>query len=114
MEKGNFDLALLVAYKLSLNWQGRLTICAHVSKKEEKKKAESFLDDLRSAARMTQAVTFVGQGALEAALRESPSADLNVVPMEDEPDFGKLRKLVEAAGSSCLFAMDSGTESALA
>jgi amino acid transporter len=114
MQMGGFDLALLVAYKLSLNWDGKLTICANVRKEDEKKKAESFMEDLRSAARMPQAVTFVGSGTLLKALDDSPSADLNVIPMDDVPDFEELRKLVDAAGSSCLFAMDSGTESALA
>ncbi|MBD3348131.1 MAG: Na-K-Cl cotransporter [Candidatus Eisenbacteria bacterium] len=114
MELGDFDLALLISYKLATNWDGDLTICVNARKEDEVKKAESFLSDLRSAARMPAAEMFVGQGTLRAAVSQAPAADLNVFPMHGEPDYDKLRKLVETAGSSCLFALDSGVESAVA
>ncbi len=114
MELGGVDLALLIAYKLSVNWDGRLTLCVNAREEDELRKAEVFLQDLRSAARMPDARTYVGQGTIRAALKDAPAADLNIIPIEGVPDYEKLAKLVETAGSSCLFAIDSGAESALA
>jgi len=114
MELGGFDLALLIAYKLATNWDGKLTLCVNAGKDDEQRDAESYLEDLRSAARMPEADIFVGHGTLGKAVDRAPTADINVFPLDGEPDYDELAELVKKAGSSCLFAMDSGAESALA
>jgi len=113
MELPGSNLALLIGYKLAMNWDGKLNICVNADEAETEK-AQVFLSDLRSAARMPEAGTHVGTGELANALDDAPAADLTILCMGDEPDFKELRELVDAAESSCLFAMDSGAESALA
>ena len=108
------NLALLTGYKLSVNWDGKLNICVNAGREQNVGKARAFLSDLQSAARMPDAGVFVGTGTRAEALDDSPTADLTILCMSDEPDFAEIRDLLEAAGSSCLFAMDSGLESALA
>jgi len=45
---------------------------------------------------------------------EVPDADLQILPFPEEVDFSELRKYKKEFNTSCLFALDSGQERALA
>ncbi|MDK2911571.1 MAG: solute carrier family 12 (sodium/potassium/chloride transporter), er 2 [Methanolobus sp.] len=51
---------------------------------------------------------------MQAVLSKAPQASINIFSLEPEPDFEFIRMDVEKTGSSCLFALDSGEENALA
>ncbi|MDK2834703.1 MAG: solute carrier family 12 (sodium/potassium/chloride transporter), er 2 [Methanolobus sp.] len=51
---------------------------------------------------------------MQAVLSKAPQASINIFSLDPEPDFEFIRMAVEKTGSSCLFALDSGEENALA
>jgi hypothetical protein len=114
MDLGNQDLALLIAYKLKLNWKADLRINAVVEDAGEVEAARDYLTNLTDLARLPNAQTRVYPGVLEEALTAAPVASLNIFSLTLESEFAPMRNLVEKARSACLFAMDSGDENALA
>jgi hypothetical protein len=111
----NLDLALLLAYKLQRNWNGQINLCMAVKDAETAEKANAFLDDLITLARLpanTQAM--VWQAPLAEALAQAPRADLSSFGLPREPDLAFFQHIVEMVDGSCIFVRDSGDESALA
>ena len=53
-------------------------------------------------------------GSLRESVDKAPVADLNILGLQDEPDFVFVADMVERTRSSCLLVADSGRESALA
>ena len=47
-------------------------------------------------------------------IRRAPQADVSIFGLGHQPDFGFMRRMVAETRSTCLFARDSGLESALA
>ncbi len=113
MELGNMDLALLIAYKLKRNWKASLSFMTFAPTAIQIRAAENFLLSLAELARIPNVKMQV--------LRENPVkspklpfASLHIFSLDPEPDLDLARHLMEKTGSSCLFALDSGEENALA
>ena len=53
-------------------------------------------------------------GTFEEAIAQGPEADLQVLGLQKEPNYAFIEGVVASTGTTCLFAMDSGLESALA
>ncbi len=53
-------------------------------------------------------------GAFREAVKEAPRADLNILGLQEEPDFDFMVTMVSESASSCLFVADSGRESSRA
>lgn len=111
----NLDLALLVAYKLACNWNGRVTLCMAVDDEETRVRAEAYLEQLIVLTRLpsttsVQAFVLPFQQAIKAA----PVTDLNVFGLAHEPDLRFIQRLAVEVNTSCVFVRDSGEESALA
>ncbi|MDP8960019.1 MAG: amino acid permease [Actinomycetota bacterium] len=110
----NLDLATLCAYQLTRNWQARLTLVAVASNREHRGQAAHYLERLAVAGRLpqdtrTRVIEHLGVRALD-----QPQPDLAVLSLPEEPDLDAIRARMRRLDVSCLFAHDSGTESALA
>jgi hypothetical protein len=53
-------------------------------------------------------------GDIPSSISGASQASINIFSLDVEPDFEFIRMVVEKTGSSCLFALDSGEENALA
>ena len=111
MKLGNQDLAILIAYKLKLNWEANLRMIGLIEDEENGEKAKNYLELVTEAGRIPNVDIY-------ATLRENhgeiPKADLQIIPLPEEIDFEELRQYKEKYGASCLFTLDSGEEKALA
>jgi amino acid transporter len=115
MRLSNLDLSVLLAYQLARNWRGRITLCMAVDDSDKAVKAQDYLQELISLARLPASTQVqVIEASFHEALRQVPSADINFfgLPNEFRPDF--LHEIVDIVDASCLFVRDSGDESALA
>lgn len=111
----NQDLALLLAYQLARNWDGRITLHMAVPDQRTREKAQKFLWELVSLTRLPGNTDVVVDVApFEHALTEAPPADLSIFGLSSEPDLVFVRELVQKVSGSCIFVRDSGEESALA
>lgn len=111
---GNLDLSILIAYKLKRNWQAHLRLLTVVEDEAELEHARQFMRRLMDLARLPQTEVVVAHGAFNAYLAEAPPADLQIFGLTHQPDFTRVRQLVDETRASCLFVLDSGDESALA
>jgi amino acid transporter len=111
---GNLDLSLLAAYQLARSWNAELRLLMVVEDPSDAETARSFLEDLRSLARLHGAQISVETGSYDRYLSRAPQADVSVFGLLEHPEFGELQRLVERTRSTCLFVRDSGQESILA
>ncbi|MFP4228673.1 MAG: amino acid permease [Salinivenus sp.] len=114
MDIGNLDLPLLIAYKLSRNWDARMRLLTVVEDPSEREDARAFMERVTDVARMPGADVVVHNGTFEAAVSNAPQADLNIFGLAPTPDFDFMRAMVDETRATCLFVRDSGRESALA
>jgi solute carrier family 12 sodium/potassium/chloride transporter 2 len=111
----NLDLALLVAYKLALNWNGRIVLCMAVDSDEVKVQAETYLQQLIILTRLpSDTIVQVFVLPFEKAIHAGPTTDLNIFGLAHEPDLHFIQRLALNVDTSCVFVRDSGEESALA
>ena len=111
----NLDLALLVAYQLSQNWNGQITLCMAVPEKGAQAQAEEYLEQLISLTRLPSTTGIqVFTQPFEAAIKEAPTTDLNIFGLAHEPDLRFIRRMATEIDTSCVFVRDSGEESAMA
>ena len=116
LKESNLDLALLLAYQLQRNWNGRITLCMAVPDEETADKATTFLQELISLTRLPKSTEIVVQVApFETAVSQTPPADLSIFGLaKTAPDLHFNRRLAQQLNGSCVFVRDSGQESALA
>lgn len=115
LRQSNMDLALLLAYQLVRNWDGRLTLCMAVPDAETKDKADNFLRELINLARLPRHTQVnVTVAPFMEALIQTPRADLSIFGLAREPDLAFTKHLFQQMNASCVFVRDSGEESALA
>jgi len=114
MELGNMDLALLTAYKLKTNRKEQLHIVARTDSDEEMEEASLFLNSVTELARIPNAIIDTVRAGNEKELAQDFKPSISLFPLDHHPDFGEIRRLYDATGSPCLFALDSGKENAFA
>jgi solute carrier family 12 sodium/potassium/chloride transporter 2 len=111
LDLGSADLALLIAYKLKHNKNEDLVLTARLQERGEHEQAMAYLKSVAELARIPT-----------AQLRTEPPNDqdsnrtpsITIFALRPSVGFSALREQIEQAGSPCLFALDSGTENALA
>ncbi|MCA9666306.1 MAG: hypothetical protein KC503_11985 [Myxococcales bacterium] len=109
------NLAILCAYRLARAWQCELNLICAVSSEADSARARAYLDELRDLCRIPRgANTVTLVGSLAAAMRSAPQSDIDILGMSPRFDVAHAEDLVGLSGSTCLFAMDSGLENALA
>jgi len=115
LRQSNLDLAILLAFKLAKNWNGRVNLCMSVEDQDKKMAAQAYLDTLRTFSRLpSDTGTMVWQDSFAAALQRAPRADLSSFGLPRDPDLAFSQRVVEMVDGSCIFVRDSGDESALA
>ena len=108
------DLALLLSYKLKLNWDARVRIITLIDDPEQSKRAHLFLQELIELARLPIEQTHVIHGRFYEQLAHAPAADINIFGLFPGKDMDHYREVVQTVGTSCLFVLDSGHENVLA
>ena len=108
------DLALLLSYKLKLNWNARIRIITLIDDPAESKRAHQFLQELIELARLPIERTHVIHGHFYEQLPHAPAADINIFGLFPGREMAHYREVVETTGTSCLFVLDSGHENVLA
>ena len=108
-----FDLAMILAYRLYTNWDGKITLHMATSEDQERD-ARKYFEKLLYEARFPQQTQVqIHVGDLKEAIDEAPNADLHLMPVtpEDMDDLSKFRAL---KGKSWLYCADSKNEDILA
>lgn len=115
LKQSNLDLAILMAYQLAQNWDGRINLCMAVGDDETEAKATTYLTRLIRLARLPgNTDVIVMQVSFLDALKRVPQADLSIFGLPKPSDLTFCRRIVERVDGSCVFVRDSGDESALA
>jgi hypothetical protein len=115
MRLSNLDLSVLLAYQLARNWHGQVSLCMAINDEETASKAQDYLHELVTLARLQDNTQVrVIEGSFHEALRQVPSADINLFGLPDDFRPGFLQEIINIVDASCLFVRDSGDESALA
>ena len=113
LDLGNIDLALLMAYKLKVNWNAKLRVITVVDESDVDT-AYNYIENMLEVARLTDAEPHVEIGDFEEALQETPRADVDIFGLPEDPDLKVLRSYVDLTRSACVFVADSGKENILA
>ncbi len=111
----NIDLALLLAYQLTLDWESKIRLITVVDDPDQYENGQHFLEQVVELGRMpsdTEIITEVGN--FNEYITKAPHADLNIFGIGNTVNLESMRSLVHKTHSSCLYVQDSGTESALA
>lgn len=114
MKFGNLDLPILVGYKLLRNWDARMRLITVVDRPESAEDARQFLQALLTVGRIPRTSVEVVTEPFARYLAHAPQADVSIFGLGPRPDFNFMRRMVVETRSTCLFARDSGRESALA
>ncbi|MGB5594043.1 MAG: amino acid permease [Crocosphaera sp.] len=115
LEKGNTDLAILMALRLVKAWKAQLNIISVIAQENERETAQNYLNSLRDFCRIpVTANTLIIVGEFPSCITQTPQGDMDFIGLQSTPDFQFVHQMIEATGSSCLFMSDSGSESALA
>ena len=110
----HYDLALLVAYSIEQNWDGKVTLWMCVKKEDNKRLAEKYLHKLIYEGRLPHSTEVkVVVGDFHDSLREAPEGDIHIFPFEKH-DIDSIYKIAEMEKKSNLFILDSAKESILA
>ncbi|MBN1348063.1 Na-K-Cl cotransporter [candidate division KSB1 bacterium] len=111
----NWNLALLIALQLQLNWEGRLNLVTATPDEKRKKSLYAFLERISDQARLPSMTDFhVITGNFMDTMHSAPRTDINIFGLADDLSFSFMRSAPERTKSSCLFVKDSGWESAFA
>jgi len=106
---------VLLAYQIARNWHGRINLCMAVADVEIEERANQFLRELISLARLPRHTSaYVTVGAFWEALPQAPRSDLSIFGLQTTPDLNFVEKISTTLSASCIFVRDSGNESALA
>lgn len=105
----DFDLALLIAYRLQRNWDGIINLWMCVEQRDELQ-ANRYLDRLTYEARFpdSTAKKVVVADFMET-LKEAPQGDIHIMPFK-ESDVETILKITDVEEKSFLFVLDSGKE----
>lgn len=108
------DLAVLMAYKLVTNWNGRLNVFTVAATDPETAQDQRDLERLMEVARIPAVQVHALKGSFQTELANAPQADLTILGLPRALDLDWLRGAVRSTRSSCLFVRGSGHENALA
>ena len=115
LKLANLDYSVLMSYQLRKNWKAHIrTICV-VKEEAHLELARDFIQKLLKYSRMPKGFeVHVESGDFGEFLLRAPRADINIMGLGARIDKNALEEIVRKTGTSCLFVIDSGTESALA
>lgn len=110
------DLALLIAYRLTMAWDGALTLVTALGHEGDPERAEAYLNELAERARLQGPPELaIIDRPFASALVEAPSSiRLHVFALSSQTDFEWVREIREKLDAPCIFVRDSGIENAFA
>jgi hypothetical protein len=115
LQSNGLNLALLTAIRLAKSWRADLNIISVVPSESDVPGTRAHIDELRDLCRIASAATTrVMVGEFQACVRQAPQSDMDILGLRQGPDLQFVDDMVQATRSSCMFAADSGLESALA
>jgi hypothetical protein len=113
-EEKNFDLSLLVAYRLHRNWVGNISLWMCVSK-QKKQEAEKYLKKIVYEARFPSSTKIIiSTDSFAKTLHNAPKGDIHIIPVLTHSEIANIRKISDSEEKSFLFIADSGKEDILA
>lgn len=110
----NLDLPVLLAYLLTRPLEGMTALVTVLRDPSARPDAQRFLGDLVELGRLPRTSVHVLDGPFAERLADGPRADVHIFGLSERIDIARMRAIHEAVGAPCLFAQDSGQESALA
>lgn len=111
----NIDLALLMAYQIMFDWQGKIRLITVVSNADDQADGQQFLERIVELGRMPDNTEIIAvHEDFSTYLEQAPRADLNIFGIGTMVNLAFMHQMVEKTRASCLFVQDSGSESALA
>jgi len=114
LRRHNLNLAILMGLRLAGAWRAELNLITVVATEAEMAGANAHMTELEDLCRMDRRAKHrVVVGDFKQALRDAPLADMDILGLRREPDLAFVAEAVRATRSSCLFAADSGWESAI-
>ncbi len=110
----NCNLALLIAYKLKVNWHAELNILVPTEDEDVVESEKKNIERLIEAARIPVDNVEVKPLSVEEWIGQAPQADLNIFSLPPKPDFDLIRERIKKSESTCIYCRDSAVESVLA
>jgi len=110
----NFDLALLIAYKLKINWSAELHLVACFRDAGTYAAIQASLEDLLDNARIVVTSLSVTSASMHEYFKTATQADLSIFSFDEKLDFSEVEEIVVASRSTCLFCRDSKEENVFA
>ena len=110
----NWNLAMLIALQLQLNWRGKLNLITVTPNEKDIRRLHRFLERLGDQVRLPSMAEYhVLAGNFPGILETAPKADINIFGLGDKLSFDFIRSATIGTKSSCIYIGDSGQESAL-
>ena len=106
----NQNLAILMTLEIQREW-GEVALIRVTDSEDKAEQERQDLKRIVEEGRMpTRTELIVLVGTFEDAINHAPLADINVFGMSDQMKSNSLYKIAGMMGTTCLFAMDSGSE----
>jgi len=110
----NSNLALLISYKLKLNWKAEIRLIKIVRPSDDLNKERESLNEFINMSRLPISERIVKIGNFFNELENAPEADLNIFGISPDLDMEEHINIARRVNSSCMFIMDSGKENIFA
>jgi solute carrier family 12 (sodium/potassium/chloride transporter), member 2 len=114
LRRSHLNLAILIAYMVSQNWNARINVVTCVGEDRDKEDVRAELERLVNLARLPSPEIHLLEGSFQDNLAKAPHSDLDILGLSHPPDYELMRRALAETKSSCVYVADSGEESALA
>lgn len=109
----DFDLAMILAYRLYTNWDGKITLHMSTTKRKAKK-AKNYLKKILYEARFPQQTHIhIHTEELLEAIKQAPEGDIHIMPVNAKK-LDDMKKYSSQTNKSWLFVADGTQEDILA
>ncbi len=108
------NLALLIAYKLKLNWTAEIRLINIINPEDNLEKEKKALDEFINLSRLPIHKKIVKKGNFYNELTIAPEADLNIFGISPKLNMEEHINISKKINSSSMFIMDSGQENIFA
>ena len=113
LQNKEFDLSLLIAYRLYRNWAGKINVWMCVSE-ERATEAERYIKKLLYDARFpTSTKINISTKSIRQSLKSAPKGDIHLYSITKK-DVKNIRKISDENDKTIFFVADSGKEDILA